>query len=82
MRASKADFLFVCKKDGHKTLCEFIEGAPLNQHTAGERKPGKRTFTYRQGWIEAVPLGATARMRSDELAGLCLPHLHAKRLGY
>jgi hypothetical protein len=54
--ASGADFLFVCKKDGHKTLYEFIEGAPLDQHTLSERKPGKRTLTYRYRWIEAVPL--------------------------
>ena len=31
--ATGADFLFVCKKDGHKTLYEFIEGAPLDQRT-------------------------------------------------
>jgi len=54
--ASGADFLFVCKRDGHKTLYEFIEGAPLDQHTVSERKPGKRTLTYRYRWIEAVPL--------------------------
>jgi hypothetical protein len=31
--ASGEDFLFVCNKDGHKTLYEFIEGAPLDEHT-------------------------------------------------
>jgi hypothetical protein len=54
--ATGADFLFVCKKDGHKTLYEFIEGAPLNQRTVTERKPGKRSLTYHYRWIEAVPL--------------------------
>jgi hypothetical protein len=56
MLASRADFLFVCKKDGHKTLYPFIAGAPLDQHRAGERKPGKHTLTYRYRSIEAVPL--------------------------
>lgn len=49
-------FLFVCKKDGHKTLYEFIEGAPLDECMVIERKPGKRSLTYRYRWIEAVPL--------------------------
>ena len=49
-------FLFVCKKDSHKTLYEYIEGAPLDQHTVTERKPGKRSLTYRYRWIEGVPL--------------------------
>jgi len=51
-----ADFLFVVKKDGHKTLYEFIQGASLGQRTVIERKPGKRSLTYRYRWIEAVPL--------------------------
>jgi hypothetical protein len=50
-----ADFLFVVK-NGHKTLYEFIEGASLGQRTVIERKPGKRSLTYRYRWIEAVPL--------------------------
>ena len=54
--ATGADFLFVCKKDGHKTLYEFIEGALLEQRTGIERRPGKRSLTYRYRWIEAVPL--------------------------
>jgi hypothetical protein len=54
--ATGADFLFVCKKDGHKTLYEFIEGAPLEERTVTERKPGKRSLTYRYRWMEAVPL--------------------------
>jgi len=54
--ATGADFLFVAKKDSHKTLYEFIEGAPLGQRTVIERKPGKRCMTYRYRWIEAVPL--------------------------
>jgi len=54
--ATGADFLFVCKKDGHKTLYEFVDGAPLDEHTVTERKPGKHSLTYRYGWIEGVPL--------------------------
>ena len=51
-----ADFLFVCKKDGHKTLYEFIEGAPLDELVVIERRPGKHSLTYRYRWIEGVPL--------------------------
>ena len=51
-----ADFLFVAKKDGHKTLYEFIEGALLDKRTVVERRPGRRSLTYRYRWIEAVPL--------------------------
>jgi hypothetical protein len=51
-----ADFLFVCKKDGHKTLYEFLEGVPLDERMVTERKPGKRSLTYRYRWIEGVPL--------------------------
>jgi len=51
-----ADFLLVCKQDNHKTLYEFLRGADLEHHAAVERKPGKRTTTYRYRWIEGVPL--------------------------
>ena len=51
-----ADFLFVCKKDSHKTLYEYVDGAPLAERTVIERRPGKRSLTYRYRWIEAVPL--------------------------
>ncbi len=51
-----ADFLFVVKKDGHKTLYEFIEGVPLDERTVIEHRPGKRSLTYRYRWIEGVPL--------------------------
>ena len=51
-----ADFLFVCKKDSHKTLHEYVDGAPLAERTVIERRPGKRSLTYRYRWIEAVPL--------------------------
>jgi hypothetical protein len=53
---SGADFLFVCKKDGHKTLYEFVEGASLDERTVTERRPGKHSLTYRYRWIEGVPL--------------------------
>jgi hypothetical protein len=39
-----ADFLFVCKKDSHKTLYKFIEGAPLDERTVTERRPGKHSL--------------------------------------
>jgi hypothetical protein len=54
--ATGADFLFVCKKDSHKTLYEYVDGAPPDQRTVTERKPGKRSLTYRYCWIGAVPL--------------------------
>jgi hypothetical protein len=54
--ATGADFLFVCKKDGHKTLYEFIEGAPLDEQIVTERRPGKHSLTYHYRWIEGVPL--------------------------
>jgi len=54
--ATGADFLFVSKKDSHKTLYEYVEGAPLDERAVTERKPGGRTLTYRYRWIEAVPL--------------------------
>jgi hypothetical protein len=54
--ATGADFLFVCKKDGHKTLYEFIEGASLEERTVVERRPGKRSLTYHYRWIEGIPL--------------------------
>ncbi len=54
--ATGADFLFVCKKDSHKTLYEYVDGAPPDERTVTERKPGKRSLTYRYRWIEAVPL--------------------------
>jgi hypothetical protein len=54
--ATGADFLFVCKKDSHKTLYEFVEGAPLDERMVTERKPGKHSLTYHYRWIENVPL--------------------------
>ena len=54
--ATGADFLFVGKKDSHKTLYEFLQGAPLEQHEVTERRPGNLSRTYRYRWIEGVPL--------------------------
>ena len=54
--ATGGDFLFVCKRDGHKTLYEYVDGAPLDERAVIERRPGKRSLTYRYRWIEAVPL--------------------------
>ena len=54
--ATGGDFLFVCKRDGHKTLYEYVDGAPLDERAVIERRPGKRNLTYRYRWIEAVPL--------------------------
>jgi len=42
VHATGADFLFACKRDGHKTLCEFLHGAPLGERAAIERRPGNR----------------------------------------
>ena len=54
--ATGADFLFVCKQDNHKTLYEFLQGAALEQRTETERKPGRRSLTYRYRWLNDVPL--------------------------
>jgi hypothetical protein len=54
--ATGADFLFVCKQDNHKTLYEFLHGAALEQRTETERKPGRRSLTYRYRWLNDVPL--------------------------
>ena len=51
-----ADFLFVCKPDGHKTLYDFIQGATLDDHAVTQIHPGKKKLTYRYRWIEGVPL--------------------------
>jgi hypothetical protein len=50
--ATGADFLLVCKKDSHKTLYEFVEGASLDEHTVTEHRPGKHSLTYHYRWIE------------------------------
>ncbi len=54
--ATGADFLFVVKKDGHKTLYEYVDGAWLQERAVTERKPGRRSLTYRYRWINGVPL--------------------------
>jgi hypothetical protein len=35
---------------------KFIEGAPLDEHTVTERRPGKHSLIYHYRWIEGVPL--------------------------
>lgn len=54
--ATGADFLFVCKPDGHKTLYDFINGAALDEHKTTELLPGKKRLHYHYHWIEGVPL--------------------------
>ena len=54
--ATGAYFLFVCKRDSHKTLYEYVEGAPLEERSVTERRPGNLSRTYRYRWIEGVPL--------------------------
>jgi hypothetical protein len=34
----------------------YLDGAPLDERTIVERKPGKRSLTYRYRWIEAAPM--------------------------
>jgi len=51
-----ADFLFVCKKDSHKTLYEYVEGASPKRRTETVRKPGNHSLTYTYLWVEGVPL--------------------------
>jgi hypothetical protein len=54
--AASADFLFVCKRDSHKTLCEYLKGADLERLVRLERKPGSHSVTYTYRWMEGVPL--------------------------
>ena len=54
--AKGADFIFVCKPDGHKTLYEYLKGVELEAFTTTVRKPGKHTLSYRYRWINGVPL--------------------------
>jgi hypothetical protein len=54
--AKGADFIFVCKSDGHKTLYEYLKGVELEAFTTTVRKPGKHTLSYRYRWINGVPL--------------------------
>jgi hypothetical protein len=76
--ATGADFLFVVKKDGHKTLYEFIDGAPLDQRIVTERKPGKRNLTQSglSGVANAAPsvMGHLMVAISTDLTGpvVCL----------
>jgi len=51
-----ADFIFVCKPDGHKILMDFIEGATPETHTITVKQPGNKSLSYTYRWIEKVPL--------------------------
>lgn len=52
---SGGDFLFVCKPDSHKALCDFIDGAEPHRHEVTRKTAGKRR-TWRYRWFDAVPL--------------------------
>jgi len=54
--ATGADFLFVAKKDSHKTLYEYLKGIDLERLVRLERKPGNHSVTMTYRWIEGVPL--------------------------
>jgi len=54
--ATGADFLFVAKRDSHKTLYEFLKGADLERLVRRERKPGNHSTTITCRWIDGVPL--------------------------
>jgi hypothetical protein len=54
--ATGTDFLFVCKKDSHKTLYEYVDGASLMERRMTERRPGGKSLNYHYRWIEGVPL--------------------------
>src|SRR4051812_14617626 len=56
IREAKADFLFVCKPESHKTLYDFIDGAPLKEHKETRRLGAGRHHHCHYRWIEAVPL--------------------------
>jgi hypothetical protein len=51
-----ADFIFVCKQDGHKTLYDFMQGATLDTHSVTEKHPGNKRLTYHYRWMAGVPL--------------------------
>ena len=51
-----ADFIFVCKPDGHKALYDFMKGATPDRHVVIEKHPGNKRLTYHYHWIENVPL--------------------------
>jgi hypothetical protein len=55
--ARGADFIFMCKPDGRKTLYEYLKCVELEEFTTIVRKPGKHTLTYHYSWINGVPLG-------------------------
>jgi hypothetical protein len=54
--ASGADFIFVCKPDGHKTLYDFMQGTTLDRHVVTEKHPGNKRLTYHYRWMSGVPL--------------------------
>jgi len=54
--ATGADFLFVAKRDSHKTLYEYLKGADLERLVRLERKPGNRSITITYRWIAGVLL--------------------------
>jgi hypothetical protein len=51
-----ADFIFVCKPDGHKALYDFMKGAALERLVVTVKHPGNKRLTYHYHWFEGAPL--------------------------
>jgi hypothetical protein len=58
--ATGADFLFVCKKESHKTLYEYLKGVDLERLVRLERKPGNHSLAYTYRWMDG---GSATRRR-------------------
>jgi hypothetical protein len=55
IRAQSGNFILTCKPASHKTVAEYLHGAPLEEHRVSKVERGKRTTTvYR--WLKDVPL--------------------------
>ena len=57
--ANGGKFIFVCKPDSHKTISEYLHGAPILEHTVLVRK-GKKTYTHIYHWLCGIPLRDSA----------------------
>ncbi len=55
VQAVKGHFIFTCKPPSHKLIGEYIQGVRLATHNVPV-KHGRKTFTHRFRWLNAVPL--------------------------
>jgi hypothetical protein len=54
--ARGADFIFTAKQESHKTLYDFMHGAPCQQLTITRKDEDRKKRTYRLRWFLAAPL--------------------------